>query len=285
METPNLPEPAIPSAPTPLILCYFFHICASDNQGPQPSIDGSSSVFDGLALGSSLQEYLDAFATFPNRIDAVQRDFDSYLAKLKASNPNDQIFQDSLLEIGVKLRELTDAIKADYQYGLIHLMQNPMPYLIEHFTPWAEDRATFVGQTNALISSGTPEQKSCAKSLVINFMSAEFNLLGEETQNFASVLAVYEFYYVMISKFFYIVVTILKVTLNFFSNPGFSGTDMIQYFNPVYETCLNGAVPFFSNIVDIIYYLTEGVANGFFTSVLERLEGVLASAKSSLLLC
>ncbi|XP_055589584.1 uncharacterized protein LOC129741818 [Uranotaenia lowii] len=188
METTTTPEPYVPSAPTPMILCYFFHICASDNQSPQSPIDGSSSVFDGLALGSSFQEFMEAYASVPNRLDAVQRDFDSYLAKLKAINPNDQIFQDSLLEIGVKLRQLTDAMKADYQRASVYLIQDPMQKLTELFSPWAEDRAAFIGHANGLMSSGNAAQKSCAKSTVDNFMLVEFNSLGAGAKGYASLL-------------------------------------------------------------------------------------------------
>ncbi|XP_055604155.1 uncharacterized protein LOC129752390 [Uranotaenia lowii] len=178
------PVPSVSSpAPPPLILCYFFRICGSSD--PSSGDSGSSSFFDNFA--ATWQEQLDAYANFPTRIDRLQSDFDAVLASLKDANI-DPVYQAALDEIARKLKQLTEAMKHDFESGLVWVPSNAKLFIKDAFESYYSSRDSFMQLANALKNSGSEAKKLCAMDFIDSIITNELSTLETATNIMPSLI-------------------------------------------------------------------------------------------------
>ncbi|XP_055588607.1 uncharacterized protein LOC129740966 [Uranotaenia lowii] len=230
MESP--PANPIPSAPTPLLLCYFFHICGSSAQGPPPDPSDPYAILDDFA--DSWQKRLDPLLKIEAKIYGIQNNFDNEIRKLKDANA-DPTYQAVLQDISVMLRQLTDAMKADYSEALSYIIKDAKAFVKIVFEPYITAKSGFMKQAVSFVSTGPEAKKACAANLVNNYQVTELGYFAFITNFFAVFVVAGDIYYY---HYYTEVIKLLKANvlsfLSYCKNPLYSSNEIKSYFELFY---------------------------------------------------
>ncbi|XP_055600763.1 uncharacterized protein LOC129749733 [Uranotaenia lowii] len=253
MESP--PANTIPSAPTPLLLCYFFHICGSSAQGPPPDPSDPFGAFDDFA--DSWQKRLNPLLNFESKIYGIQNDFDKAIKKLKDENA-DPAYQAALQDISVMLRQLTDAMKADYSEALSYIIKDVKAFFKILFEPYVTAKSNFMEQATTMVR-GTAAQKACADNAFLNHLNQELGLFAGASGSFATtVMSSHVFYY----HYFTRVLEVLKAScfslLGNFKNPLYSSDEIKSFFQMIYPSYVLLSYNSIGSSSTELFYISEG---------------------------